>query len=71
VLDPEIMPAVDSPDAGGLRPDELVALLEGLAPRAVGASITVFDPDLDPDGRYAALLADILAGGLAALGSEL
>ncbi|HWL76108.1 arginase family protein [Microbacterium sp.] len=71
VLDPEVMPAVDSPDPGGLRPDELTALLQGLAPRAIGASITVFDPDLDPDGRYAALLADILAGGLAALGSEL
>ncbi|HET6302048.1 arginase family protein [Microbacterium sp.] len=71
VLDPEVMPAVDSPDPGGLRPDELTALLQGLAPRAIGASITVFDPDLDPDGLYAVLLTDIIVSGLAELGTEL
>jgi len=70
VLDPDHMPAVDSPDPGGLRPGELKALLAGLAPHAVGAEVTVFDPDLDPDGRYAALLAPLLAVGLGALGSQ-
>lgn len=69
VLDPSIMPAVDSPDPGGLTAEELTLLLRELAPHAVGASITVFDPDLDPDGRYARLLADILTEGLSALGS--
>ncbi len=55
-----IMPAVDSPDPGGIGAAELTALLRELAPGAVGASITVFDPDLDPDGRYARLLVEIL-----------
>ena len=65
VLDPEHMPAVDSPDPGGLDPEELTALLSALAPAAVGVQVTVFDPDLDPDGRYARLLSGILATGLA------
>jgi arginase len=70
VLDPTVMPAVDSPDPGGIGAAELTALLRELAPRAVGASITVFDPDLDPDGRYARLLVDILTEGLSGLGTR-
>ena len=70
VLDPTVMPAVDSPDAGGIGAADLTALLQELAPRAVGASVTVFDPDLDPDGRYARLLVEVLADGLAALGTR-
>lgn len=69
VLDPAWMPAVDSPDDGGLDPDQLVELLAALAPAAVGASVTVFDPDLDPDGQYAALLVDVLSSGLQSLGT--
>lgn len=71
VLDASIMPAVDSPDPGGCTADELIELLRGLAPRAVGASITVFDPDLDPDGRYARLLTDVLTASLGTLGRDL
>jgi arginase len=70
VLDPAVMPAVDSPDPGGLTPDALLRLLRALAPGALGASVTVFDPDLDPDGRYTALLADLLVDGLAELGAD-
>ncbi|CAN7220202.1 MULTISPECIES: arginase family protein [Microbacterium] len=70
VLDPTIMPAVDSPDAGGISAAELTALLRELAPRAIGASITVFDPDLDPDGRYARLLVEVLTAGLGELGTR-
>ncbi|WP_025158169.1 arginase family protein [Leifsonia aquatica] len=69
VLDPSVMPAVDSPDPGGLSADGLSDLLGALAPGAIGASITVFDPDLDPDGRYARLLADILVGPISTVGS--
>jgi arginase len=68
ILDPDSMPAVDSPSPGGLHPAELTALLRALAPRATGAQVTVFDPDLDPDGRYAKLLVDILTAGLEQLG---
>lgn len=64
VLDPAVMPAVDSPDSGGIGADGLIDLLAALAPRAVGISVTVFDPDLDPDGFYARLLVDIIARGL-------
>jgi arginase len=71
VLDPSVMPAVDSPDPGGCTPEELIGLLRGLAPGAVGASVTVFDPDLDPHGTHARLLTDVIVAGLGDLGSEL
>lgn len=71
ILDPGVMPAVDSPDPGGLGADELSGLLRELAPHSIGVSITVFDPDLDPDGRYARLLTELLVGPLAAVGSAL
>jgi arginase len=70
ILDPSVMPAVDSPDPGGLSAGELTELLAALAPRAVGAQVTVFDPDLDPDGSHARLLTDILVAGLASLGRD-
>jgi arginase len=70
VLDPAWMPAVDSPDPGGLTPSALVDLLRHLAPWAVGASVTAFDPDLDPDGRYAAVVADVVVDGLSGLGAR-
>ena len=68
VLDPAVLPAVDSPDPGGLTAEELTTLLELLAPGATGAQVTVFDPDLDPDGRYAKTLTQVVADGLGALG---
>lgn len=55
------MPAVESPDPGVLTADELQVLVSGVAPYAVGAEVTVFDPDLDPDGRYEALRTPLLA----------
>jgi arginase len=63
VLDPNIMPAVDSLDPGGLQVKELADLL-GLAlasPRCVGMHLTIYDPELDPDRRYGRLLVDMLA----------
>ena len=70
ILDPAFLSAVDSPDPGGLDPDRLIDLLRGLAPHAVGADVTVFDPDLDPDRTQAALLVDVLAAALDGLGSR-
>lgn len=64
ILDPTVMPAVDSPDPGGLDAGQLTRLLAALAPGAVGADVTIFDPDLDPRGTYARLLTDILVEGL-------
>jgi len=71
ILDASVMPAVDSPDPGGLNPGQLADLLAALAPGAIGAQVTVFDPDLDPTGEYARLLTDILLDGLSNLGSDL
>jgi arginase len=70
VLDPEFMPAVDSPDPGGLDPQQLKTLLAGLAADAVGAAVCIYDPDLDPDGRHAALVADVVVESLSELGSR-
>ncbi|MFI0819605.1 arginase family protein [Streptomyces sp. NPDC021098] len=66
VLDPSVMPAVDSPDPGGLLPVELGPLLRVLvrSERCVGLNLTIYDPDLDPDGSCAVLLADLLQTAL-------
>lgn len=69
VLDPAWMPAVDSPAAGGLNPDQLIELISALAPKAAGMSVTVFDPDLDPGGEHAALLVEILTSAVVSMGT--
>lgn len=64
VLDPQVMPAVDSPDTGGLTAEQLTDLLRGLVPGCIGVDICVYDPDLDPHLRYAKLIARIVEGAL-------
>jgi arginase len=53
VLDPLIMPAVDSPDPGGINYAELNRMLTSLLshPICVGMEITILDPDRDPSGK--------------------
>ncbi|MDQ0792909.1 arginase family protein [Streptomyces sp. B1I3] len=65
-LDPGVMPAVDSPDDGGLLPEELEPLLRTLvrSPHCAGLNVTIYDPDLDPDGSAGALLADLVVAAL-------
>ena len=62
VLDPTLMPAVDTPEPGGLDFDQLTELLGGLLADelATGLEVTIFDPDLDEDGRLAETLVDCL-----------
>jgi arginase len=62
VLDPEVMPAVDSPEPGGIGIADLAALLLPLArhPRALGLQVTVYDPNLDPNGICASRLVALL-----------
>lgn len=62
VLDQTVMPAVDSPGSPGVDPDDLVAILSALVgdPHCVGMDVTIFDPDLDPNGELAALLVSLL-----------
>jgi arginase len=66
VLDPSVLPAVDSPAPDGLSVAELHGLLAGLAASraCVGLEVTAFDPDLDADGRQAALLTGLLVDAL-------
>lgn len=63
VLDGKIMPAVDSPGSPGLSVEQLIELTKPLAQhqRCLGASVSVFDPDLDPDGVFATTIADLTA----------
>jgi arginase len=67
VLNPAVMSAVDSPEPGGPMPDELVSLLGPLVrhPRALGLSLTIYDPALDPDRSCARQLVSLLAALLA------
>ncbi len=62
VLDPSVMPAVDSPEPEGLSVDELVSLLRPFVrdPRAVGSQVTIYDPNLDSHGTCAATLVSVL-----------
>lgn len=66
-LDQAVMPAVDSPGSPGIDPGDLAEILGTLAadPRCAGMDVTIFDPDLDPDGELAAFLVDFLAKVLA------
>lgn len=67
VLDPSVMPAVDSAEPGGLTVEETRAILGPLAasPRCAGLELASYDPDLDPEGSGAGLLADLLLDVLA------
>lgn len=67
VLDPRVMPAVDSPEPGGQGIDDLAALAAPLArhPKALGMQLTIYDPKLDPDRTCAGRLVDLLGKILA------
>ncbi len=66
VLNPEVMPAVGSPEPGGPDIDELAALLAPLVehPKALGIAISLYDPSLDPDRSSGARLVDLLEKSL-------
>jgi arginase len=63
VLNTESMPAVDSPETGGMTPQELSTLLQAAvhSDRCVGMEITIYDPTLDPAGTGADLIVNMLA----------
>lgn len=65
-LNPEVMPAVGSPEPGGPDIDELAALLAPLVdhPKALGIALSLYDPSLDPDRSSAARLVELLAQSL-------
>lgn len=62
VLDASILPAVDSPNPVGLTFQQLTELLTELlrSPKMVGLDLAILDPDLDPEGVYAARFTDAI-----------
>lgn len=73
VIDPAYLAAVDSPEPGGLHPDEFVALLQPLLahPSVRGIDLCIYDPALDtPDAPGATLLAELLARSFASAASS-
>lgn len=66
VLADDLMPAVDYRLPGGLTFAECRSLLQTLthSPKAVGMTVTIFNPSLDPTGRIAKQFADCLNAGL-------
>ncbi len=61
------MPAVDSSDPGGLS---LAALRQILSlyvntERALGMDVTIYDPGLDPEGKFCRMLLALLTEVLA------
>ena len=62
VLDRTVMPAVDSPGSPGFSFEQLAMIAAPLArdPRCAGATLTVFDPDLDPEGVHADALVNMV-----------
>ena len=76
VLDPAVLPAVDSPEPGGPGLEELAELLAPLVghPGALGMELTIYDPVLDPGEicaeRLVALLEGLLQGHAVRTGGE-
>jgi len=66
VLNPVWMSAVDSPDPGGMTPDDLLTIVRSAvqSSRCVGMEITIYDPTLDPDRQGARLIVDLLSKAL-------
>lgn len=71
VLDETVLPAVDTPGRPGLSFAQLADLVATLVAsgRVLGTDVTIYDPELDPDGRYAPAIVDCIASGLAPWGA--
>ena len=66
VLDQSVMPAVDSPGSPGLNYLQLTNLVAALCAsgRIVGITFTIYDPERDPETRYASPLVRCIADGV-------
>jgi arginase len=62
VIDQVFLPAVDSPGSPGLDFAQLAALLQPLVASrdCIGCDLTIFDPELDPEGIYARRITAML-----------
>jgi arginase len=68
VLDDAVMPAVDSPGSPGFDYAQLSALIGALCAsgRIAGANFAIYDPERDPNVRYAEPLVRCIAEGVRA-----
>lgn len=66
VLDDAVMPAVDSPGSPGFDYAQLSALIRALCAsgRVAGADFAIYDPERDPDTRYAKPLVRCIADAI-------
>ena len=66
VLDEKVMPAVDSPGRPGFDYAQLAGLVGALVAsgRIAGANFSIYDPERDPDLRYARPLVECIAEGI-------
>ena len=66
VLDQAVMPAVDSPGSPGLDYLQLTELVGALCAsgRIIGANFTIYDPERDPEARYASPLVRCITDGV-------
>jgi arginase len=66
VVDALILPAVDSPEPGGITLEQARDALARLVAdeAAAGMDVTILDPDLDEEGEQVAALADVLVDAL-------
>lgn len=66
VLDQKVMPAVDSPGSPGFDFEQLADLVRALcgSGRIAGADFAIYDPELDPQRRYAHPIAQCIAYGV-------
>jgi len=62
VLDQTVMPAVDSPGSPGINEGDLIDILRALAKQKLcaGMTVTIYDPDLDPQRECAARIVTLL-----------
>jgi arginase len=70
VLDSAVMPAVDTPEPGGLEFGDLRDLLRELLvdEHVLGLEVTIFDPDLDETGELASELTSCICDAFAGKG---
>jgi arginase len=66
VLDEKVMPAVDSPGSPGLNYEQLSELIAALykSGRINGINFAIYDPERDPNKRYAGSLVKCIATGV-------
>ena len=63
VINPDVMPAVDSPEPGGPGLEDIAQLLKPLVshPKALGMELTIYDPLLDADESCASGLVELVS----------